>query len=161
MKLLRKPSLLVVNWVSSCRSFFLSSSTAATYIFTDPNCTITIITLGPCPFHAELQHFILRFIKMSFFALEIPRKEGIRGERRAQRQGEGRITLGTTLLSEIICKYLSIITRWIRTLRFIVYTLVPRLVMHWFDNYYYFWICQNYWKIPTCHAKNSQPNYLH
>jgi hypothetical protein len=30
---LRKPSILVVNWVSSCLSSFLSASTAATYIF--------------------------------------------------------------------------------------------------------------------------------
>jgi hypothetical protein len=36
---LRKPSILVVNWVSSSLSFFLSASTAATHIFTDPDCT--------------------------------------------------------------------------------------------------------------------------
>jgi hypothetical protein len=40
---LRKPSILIVNRVSSCLSFFLSASTAATYIFTAPNCTTTII----------------------------------------------------------------------------------------------------------------------
>jgi hypothetical protein len=62
---LRKPSILVVNWVSSCLSFFLSTSTAATYIFTAPNCTTTIICLNPCALNAEYQHFILRFIKMS------------------------------------------------------------------------------------------------
>jgi hypothetical protein len=33
---LRKPSILVVNWVSSCFSFFLSASTVVTYIFTRP-----------------------------------------------------------------------------------------------------------------------------
>ncbi len=33
---LRKPSILVVNWVSSCLSFFLSASTGTTYIFTRP-----------------------------------------------------------------------------------------------------------------------------
>jgi hypothetical protein len=33
---LKKPSILVVNWVSSCLSFLLSASTAATYIFTAP-----------------------------------------------------------------------------------------------------------------------------
>jgi hypothetical protein len=38
---LRKPSILVVNWDSSSLSFFLSASTAATYIFTTPNCTTT------------------------------------------------------------------------------------------------------------------------
>jgi hypothetical protein len=37
---LRKPSILVGNWVSSGLSFFLSASTVATYIFTAPDCTI-------------------------------------------------------------------------------------------------------------------------
>jgi hypothetical protein len=57
---LRKPSILVVNWVSSCLSFSLSASTAAAYIFTAPNCITTIISLGPCALNAEFQHFILR-----------------------------------------------------------------------------------------------------
>jgi hypothetical protein len=61
---LRKPSILVVNSVSSCLSFFLSASAATTYIFTAPNCTTTIISLDPCALNAEYQHFILRFIKM-------------------------------------------------------------------------------------------------
>jgi len=43
--------ILVVNWVSSCLSFFLSASTAAaTYIFTAPNCTTTIISLELCAY---------------------------------------------------------------------------------------------------------------
>jgi hypothetical protein len=62
---LRKPSILVVNWVSSCLFFFLGASTAATYIFTAPNCTTTIISLEPCALNAEYQHFTLTFIKMS------------------------------------------------------------------------------------------------
>jgi hypothetical protein len=70
---LRKPSILVINWVSSCLSFFLSAFTAATYIFTAPNCTTTIISLELCALNGEYQHFILscsipsilRFIKMS------------------------------------------------------------------------------------------------
>ncbi len=62
---LRKPSSLVVNWVSSCLYFCLSASNAATYIFTTPNCTTTIISLQSCALNAEYQHFILRFIKMS------------------------------------------------------------------------------------------------
>jgi hypothetical protein len=62
---LRKPTSLVVNWVSSCISFFLSNSTADTYIFTAPNCTTTIISLELCALNAEFQHFILRFNKMS------------------------------------------------------------------------------------------------
>jgi hypothetical protein len=56
---LRKPSILVVNWVSSCLSFFLSASTAVTYIFTAPARTTTIITLEPCALNAEFQHFVL------------------------------------------------------------------------------------------------------
>jgi hypothetical protein len=53
MKLI-KPSILVVNWVSSWLSFTLSASTAATHIFTAPNCTITIISLKPCALNAEI-----------------------------------------------------------------------------------------------------------
>jgi hypothetical protein len=56
---LRKPSILVVNWISSCLSFFLSASTATTYIFTAPNCTITIISQKPCALSAEYQRFIV------------------------------------------------------------------------------------------------------
>jgi hypothetical protein len=37
---------LVLNWVSSCLSFFLSASTVATYIFS--TYTTIIITLEPC-----------------------------------------------------------------------------------------------------------------
>jgi hypothetical protein len=36
---LRKPSILMVNWISSCLSFFLNTSIVATYIFTSPTCT--------------------------------------------------------------------------------------------------------------------------
>jgi hypothetical protein len=79
---------LAVNWVSSSLSFFLSASTAAAYIFTAPNCTTTIISLGPpralkcwnsvyCTI--ELQDFILRFNK-NVFTLRIPLKER-RGDR--------------------------------------------------------------------------------
>jgi hypothetical protein len=78
---LRKPSILVVNCVSSCLTFFLSASTTATYIFTAPNCTTTIISLEPCALNAEYQHFILRFIKMSLLCGYFV-KEGIGGERR-------------------------------------------------------------------------------
>ncbi len=34
---LRKLSILVISWVSSCLSFFLVASIAATYIFIAPN----------------------------------------------------------------------------------------------------------------------------
>jgi hypothetical protein len=51
--------ILVVNRVSSCLSFFLlrASTTTATYIFTAPTCTTTIITLDPCALNAEFQAF--------------------------------------------------------------------------------------------------------
>ncbi len=44
--------------------FFLSASTGATYIFTTPTCTTTIITSN-CALNAEFQHFIPRFNKTS------------------------------------------------------------------------------------------------
>jgi hypothetical protein len=58
-------AILVVNWVSSCLSFSPSASSAATYIFSAPTCTTTIITLKPRALDAEFQHFILRFNKIS------------------------------------------------------------------------------------------------
>jgi hypothetical protein len=75
------PPILVVNWVSSSLSFFLSASTAVIYFFTAPTYTTTIITLEPCALNAEFQHFILRFNKISFLALGLIVKEGIGGER--------------------------------------------------------------------------------
>jgi hypothetical protein len=59
-------NLFSVNQVSSCLSFFLSASTAATYIFTAPTCTVTITTLECSALNAEFQHFIPRFDKISF-----------------------------------------------------------------------------------------------
>jgi hypothetical protein len=67
----------------------MSASIDATYIFTAPSCTTTIITLEPCALNAEFQHFILRFNK-NFLSLLIPLKEGIVGERRPK----DRVTLG-------------------------------------------------------------------
>ncbi len=97
---LRKLSILVVNWVSSCLSFFLSASTAATYIFTAPNGTTTIITLELCALNAEFQHFILRLIKMSLlWKYHSKRFPGDSGWKEAQRQGEDRITLQITLIN--------------------------------------------------------------
>jgi hypothetical protein len=64
-----------------CLSFFLSASTADTYILTAPTCTIYLITLQPCALNAEFQHFILRFNK-NFLTFGIPLKEGIVGESR-------------------------------------------------------------------------------
>jgi hypothetical protein len=56
---LRKPSILVVNWVSSCLSFFLGASTVAIYIFIAHNITATVISLEPGALNAEFRHFIL------------------------------------------------------------------------------------------------------
>ncbi len=94
---LRKPSILVTNWVSSCLSFFLGTFTAATCICTAPNYTTTIISLEPCALNAGYQHFILRFIKMSL--LSDTTERGYRGWKEAQRQGEDRVTLPITLIS--------------------------------------------------------------
>jgi hypothetical protein len=52
------PSILVVIEFHPIFPFCLSASTAATYIFTAPTCPATIITLDPCLFNAECQHFI-------------------------------------------------------------------------------------------------------
>jgi hypothetical protein len=60
---------LVVNWVSSCLSFSMSASTAATYIFIAPNCTTTIIGIEPRALNAGFQRFVLRFNKMSLLCL--------------------------------------------------------------------------------------------
>jgi hypothetical protein len=81
---------LVVNWVSSCLSFFPSSSTAATYIFTALSCTSTIISLEPYALNAEFQHFVLScsisywdLIKCPYFADTTER--GDRGWKEAER----------------------------------------------------------------------------
>jgi hypothetical protein len=66
---LRKPSILVGKWVSSCLSFLHVAFAAATEIFTAPKCTTTIISFEPCALNAEFQHFILRFLlKCLYFA---------------------------------------------------------------------------------------------
>jgi len=99
---LRIPSILVINSVSSYPSFFLSASTAATYIFTSPNCITIIISLGPCALNAEFQRFILScsisywdLIKYLYFADTTER--GDRGWKEAQRQGEVRVTSRITI----------------------------------------------------------------
>jgi hypothetical protein len=104
---LRKPSVLVVNWVSSCLSFFLSASTAATYIFTSLSYTTTIISLVPRALNAEFQHFILScsisywdLIKYPYFADTTER--GDRGWKEAQRQGEDRVNLRITLMNSFL-----------------------------------------------------------
>ncbi len=46
-------------------SFFLSVSTAVTYIFTAPTCTTMIVTLEPCALNDEFQRLILKFNEIS------------------------------------------------------------------------------------------------
>ncbi len=76
--------------------FFLSASTAATYIFTAPTCTTATITLEPCALDAEFRHFVLSwsmsycdFIKCLYFADTTER--GDSGWKEAQRQSEDRV----------------------------------------------------------------------
>jgi hypothetical protein len=97
------PPILVVNWVSSSLSFFLSAPTAATYIFTTPTyitstCTSTLITPKPRALNAEFHHFILRFNK-NFICFADTTERRDRGWKQAQREGEEeRVTLRITLL---------------------------------------------------------------
>jgi len=55
---LRKPSILVVNWVSSLSFIFIVRLHCCYIFFTAPTCTTTIIrTLCIKAFRTELQHF--------------------------------------------------------------------------------------------------------
>jgi hypothetical protein len=74
------PPILVVNWVSSYLLFVLSTSTAATYIFTAPTCRITIVTFKPCALNAYYD-----LIKFHYYVDTTER--GDRGWKQAQRQG--------------------------------------------------------------------------
>jgi hypothetical protein len=65
----------MVSWASPCLSFFLSASTAVTYIFTAPNCTTTIISFELCALNVEFQHFMLRFYKMSLLETQFNEDE--------------------------------------------------------------------------------------
>jgi len=62
----------VVNWNSSCVSFFRSACIAATYIFTAPTCTTTIIILESRAIIAEFQHFIPRFNTLELANVCVP-----------------------------------------------------------------------------------------
>jgi hypothetical protein len=59
------PPILLVNWVSSPLSFFVSASSAAYIYFHCSTYTTTISTLEPRASNAEFHHFILRFNKIS------------------------------------------------------------------------------------------------
>ncbi len=96
-------------WISPCVwpdsgfwSFFLSASTAATYIFTAPNCTSTIISLEPCTLNAEYQSFILScgisyWDLLQCLCFAYTTEWGVGGERRVK----DRVTLHITLRSHV------------------------------------------------------------
>jgi hypothetical protein len=92
---LKKPSILVVNWVPSYLSFFLNASITITYIFSTLIYTIAII-FEPCALNAKFQYFILRLIKFHYFVDTTERED--RGWKGAQRKIEDRVTLRITLL---------------------------------------------------------------
>ncbi len=78
------PPNLVAFWVSSCLSFILSASLAATYIFTS-TCTTIIITLETCALHAEFSTSHWDLIKFHYFVDTTER--GDRGWKQAQKTG--------------------------------------------------------------------------
>jgi hypothetical protein len=68
MKILQKEITGTQTSFGGKQSFilcFLSACSAATYIFTAPAYTTTIIILEPCALNAEFQHFIPRNNKIS------------------------------------------------------------------------------------------------
>jgi hypothetical protein len=87
---------LVVNWVSSGLSFFLSASTAATYIFTAPYCTTNIISFEPCALMLSIS--ISHWDLLKYFHFMETTERGVRGWKEAQTQGEDRVILRITLL---------------------------------------------------------------
>ncbi len=91
-------SVLVVNWVSPCHSFFFSASTVPAYIFTVPTCKATLISLEPCALNADFQHFIPRFNKISYF-MDTP-------ERRVwdERRPKDRLSLQIILVFILTCR---------------------------------------------------------
>jgi hypothetical protein len=93
--------ILVVNWVWSCLFFFVSASTAATYVFTALTCTTTIISLvlaltcittiislRPCAYSDLIE----------FHYYVDTTKRGDRRWKQTQRQGENKVTFLITLI---------------------------------------------------------------
>jgi len=58
----------ILSFVYPEHPFILSALNAATYIFTGPTYSSTIITFNPFTLNAEFQHFIKRFNKFHHFA---------------------------------------------------------------------------------------------
>jgi hypothetical protein len=103
----------------------LSSSTVATYIFTAPTCTTTIITLEPCALNAAFQHFISRFNNISLLCRYHrkrglgPKAEEIRGETEGDFTDKSIVqSISLTpnscksLFSPLICVYGVKVTKW-------------------------------------------------
>jgi len=86
---LRKPSIFVINWFSSCLSFFQSASPAPTYIFTTHTCTTSIITLEPCALNADISAYHTEILKKFHYFADTTER-GVWGWKKAQRQGEDR-----------------------------------------------------------------------
>jgi hypothetical protein len=81
-----KLTILVVNWVSSCLSFLLSASTAATDIFTAPTTTGT----STCTYSRALciKCWVSSFHNKNFLTLQIPLERGEkRGWKEAPKRG--------------------------------------------------------------------------
>jgi len=88
---LQKPSMLVVNWISSCLSLFLNASIIATYIFTTFTCTTTIISLKHCALMLNFNISYWELVKCPYFVNTTKRND--RWWKEAQIQGENIITL--------------------------------------------------------------------
>jgi hypothetical protein len=102
---LRSASFFVVNWVSSCFDPLFPFSCAPPlllHIFSlyPHTSTTTIIILEPCALSAEFQHFIPRFSKFPYCAVLTQRGDG-RWKEEAQREGEDRVTLRKTLVTQL------------------------------------------------------------
>jgi hypothetical protein len=84
-------------------SFLFHERLHCCYIhFTALNCATTIIGLEPCALNAEYQHFIRRFIKMSFYFADTT-------ERGGERRPKDRVKTRVTLLYYILGKLLMLI----------------------------------------------------
>ncbi len=83
----------MVNLVSPRLFSFVSTSTFATYIFTDPTCKATIFSLEPCALNVEFQHFNAKFNKISLL-YGYPQRR-VWGERRPKDRVTLRISIYT------------------------------------------------------------------
>ncbi len=92
----------MVNWVSFRICFFLSAPSDATYIFTGPTCTITIITLEPYLVHLMLSFSISYWELIKFPCFADTTERGDRGWKQAQSQGD--------FMDNSLCGWISLVT---------------------------------------------------